>query len=106
MRCLGPASIPVEVDAQEYEATDAGTDEDLDSEYVSDGELDVSAWARDQIAHGLPDQILCRSRLRRPVPDVRKGPERRAPRARRRGRRPPLGGARGPPHEPGRVLLR
>jgi DUF177 domain-containing protein len=61
MRCLGPASIPVEVDAQEYEATDAGTDEDLHSEYVSDGELDVSAWARDQVAHGLPDQILCRS---------------------------------------------
>ncbi len=60
MRCLGAASVPVEVDAQEYEATDAGADEDLGSEYVSDGELDVAAWARDQIALGLPDQILCR----------------------------------------------
>ena len=30
------------------------------SEYVADGELDVGAWARDQVALGLPDQILCR----------------------------------------------
>ena len=60
MRCLAPASLPVEVAAQEYEATDAGADEELRSEYVSDGELDVGAWARDQVALGLPDQILCR----------------------------------------------
>ena len=60
MRCLAPASLLVEVAAQEYEATDAGADEELSSEYVSDGELDVGAWARDQLALGLPDQILCR----------------------------------------------
>ena len=60
MRCLGHASIAVEVDAQEYEATDAGADEELGSEYVSDGELDLAAWARDQMALALPDQILCR----------------------------------------------
>ena len=60
MRCLEHAGIAVEVDAQEYEATDAGADEELRSEYVSDGELDVAAWARDQIALCLPDQILCR----------------------------------------------
>ena len=42
MRCLAPASLTVEVQAQEYDATDAG------------------AWARDQVALALPDQILCR----------------------------------------------
>ncbi len=60
MRCLAPASVLVEVAAQEYEATDAGTDEELRIEYVSDGELDVGSWARDQTALALPDQILCR----------------------------------------------
>jgi uncharacterized protein len=60
MRCLAPASVLVEVAAQEYEATDAGTDEELRIEYVSDGELDVASWARDQTALALPDQILCR----------------------------------------------
>ena len=60
MRCLGDASVPVSVDAQEYEATDRGADDELRSEYVSDGELDVAAWARDQIALSVPDQILCR----------------------------------------------
>ena len=60
MRCLAPASLTVEVHAQEYDATDAGADEELRSEYVSDGELDAGAWARDQVALALPDQILCR----------------------------------------------
>jgi uncharacterized protein len=60
MRCLAPASLSVEVDAQEYDATDAGADEELRSEYVADGELDVGAWARDAVALGVPDQILCR----------------------------------------------
>lgn len=60
MRCLSPASLGVEVVAQEYDAADAAVDEELGSEYVSDGELDVGAWARDQVALELPDQILCR----------------------------------------------
>jgi uncharacterized protein len=60
MRCLAPAGLDVDVDGQEYEAADADGDEELRSEYVSDGELDVGAWARDQVALGLPDQILCR----------------------------------------------
>ena len=59
MRCLAPASHSVDVGAQEYEATDA-VDEELRSEYIADGELDVGAWARDQVALELPDQILCR----------------------------------------------
>ena len=61
MRCLQPASVAIDVDAQEYEANDPGGDEELRSEYVADGELDVGAWARDQIALGVPDQILCRA---------------------------------------------
>jgi len=60
MRCLAPAAVEVKVDAQEYEASDPGGDEELRCEYVADGELDVGAWARDQIALGLPDPILCR----------------------------------------------
>lgn len=60
VRCLAPAAVAVEVDAKEYEATNPGGDEELRSEYVADGELDVGAWARDQIALAAPDQILCR----------------------------------------------
>lgn len=60
MRCLQPASVAIHVDVQEYEANDAGGDEELRSEYVADGELDVGAWARDQVALEVPDQILCR----------------------------------------------
>ena len=60
MRCLAPAAVAVEVDAREYQATDARAADELRSDYVADGELDVDAWARDQVALSLPDQILCR----------------------------------------------
>lgn len=60
MRCLAPAGLDLEVEAQEYEATDPGGDDELRSEYVVDGELDVHAWARDVVALSVPDQILCR----------------------------------------------
>jgi uncharacterized protein len=60
MRCLAPASVEIQVDAQDYEAASAGGDEELHSEYVEDGELDIAAWARDQIALEVPNQILCR----------------------------------------------
>jgi uncharacterized protein len=60
MRCLADAVVRVDVEAQEYEASDPGADDELRSEYFSDGELDVAAWARDQVALALPDQILCR----------------------------------------------
>lgn len=60
VRCLAPASLQVEIDAQEYEATDSESAEELASEYVADGELDVETWARDQLALGTPDQVLCR----------------------------------------------
>ena len=60
MRCLGPASVDVVVDAREYEASDPDAAEELRSEYVREGELDVGAWAHDQIALSLPEPILCR----------------------------------------------
>ena len=60
MRCLGLAGVDVAVDAQEYEATDPGAPEELHSEYVREGELDVGAWAHDQVALSLPEPILCR----------------------------------------------
>jgi uncharacterized protein len=60
IRCLAPAGVEIAVDAQEYEATDPGGDDELRSEYVAVGELDVDAWARDLVALSVPDQILCR----------------------------------------------
>ena len=60
MRCLEPASVRLRVDAREYQATDPGADDELRSDYVVEGELDLDAWARDQVALTLPDQILCR----------------------------------------------
>jgi uncharacterized protein len=60
MRCLAPASATLRVDAREYQATDPGADDELRSEYVADGDLDLDAWARDQVGLSLPDQILCR----------------------------------------------
>ena len=60
MRCLAPAAAALSVDAREYQATDVGADDELRSEYVVDGELDLDTWARDLVGLSLPDQILCR----------------------------------------------
>lgn len=56
--CLGPARWEVEIDAREVEQASAG-DPELLSPYVSDGVLDVGAWARDAITLALPDRLLC-----------------------------------------------
>lgn len=59
MRCLADAVLDVRVDTREYHAADPGGDEELRSEYVvEDDQLDLSSWARDSIATGLPAQIL------------------------------------------------
>jgi len=60
MRCLVPATVEVELDGREYEARDPAGDEELRNEYLVEGELDVDAWARDQLSLEVPDQILCR----------------------------------------------
>jgi uncharacterized protein len=59
MRCLEPARVEVEVDAREVDQP-ASRDEELLSPYVSDGVLDLTAWAHDALALALPAQILCR----------------------------------------------
>jgi len=60
-RCLGDAVLDVAVDAREYQATSPGDDDELRSPYLLDARLDLEGWARDAIALGLPEQILCRA---------------------------------------------
>ena len=59
MRCLADAVVDRDVSAREYHATNPASEE-LASPYVRDDQLELSAWARDAIALGLPTQILCR----------------------------------------------
>ena len=60
IRCLAPAGVDLRVDAREYQAVDPRGDEELRTEYLVDGDLDVGAWVRDLVALNVPDQILCR----------------------------------------------
>jgi uncharacterized protein len=59
-RCLEDAALDQAVDAREYQAEDPQGDEELESAYVADDRLDLSAWARDSVVLALPDKILCR----------------------------------------------
>ncbi len=58
VRCLEEARAPISVDTTEFVADgrpgDAPFDEDLDSQYVAEGVLDVATWARDAIAEAVP----------------------------------------------------
>ncbi|MGZ4387832.1 MAG: YceD family protein [Gaiellaceae bacterium] len=58
-RCLGDAVLDVAIDAREYQATNPDSEE-LESPYLADDRLDLSAWARDSLVLALPEQILCR----------------------------------------------
>jgi uncharacterized protein len=58
MRCLKPAIPAFEVDAREVDRPGEG--EELQSPYVSDEQLDLSAWARDAFALSVPVTVLCR----------------------------------------------
>lgn len=57
-RCLRDTAIDESVDAREYHASSPESDEELRSPYVVDDTLDLSAWARDALALGLPLQIV------------------------------------------------
>jgi uncharacterized protein len=57
-RCLRDTVVEESVNAREYQAANPGDDEELRSPYVADDTLDLSAWARDALALGLPLQIL------------------------------------------------
>ena len=60
MRCLADARAELDVEATEYQDASPGAPAELRTEYVIEGELDLTAWARDQIGFELPVQILCR----------------------------------------------
>jgi uncharacterized protein len=57
-RCLRDTVVAESVNAREYQAANPGGDEELVSPYVHDDALDLSSWARDALALGLPDKIL------------------------------------------------
>jgi len=59
-RCLTDAELPLSLSMREYQAAKPEGDDDLQSEYLEDDRLDLSAWAHDAIALALPDKILCR----------------------------------------------
>jgi uncharacterized protein len=58
MRCLKDAAPEVEVDAREVDRPSEG--EELQSPYVEDEQLDLSAWAHDAFALAAPAKVLCR----------------------------------------------
>jgi uncharacterized protein len=59
-RCLTETSVATPVRGREYQASSPGGVDELQTPYVADDRLDLSAWARDAIALALPDKILCR----------------------------------------------
>lgn len=59
MRCLEDAAVAVSVEAREVHQTGTA-DEELRSPYVSEGLLDIAAWAHDALALALPAKLLCR----------------------------------------------
>ena len=58
VRCLSAATPLFDIDAREFEQPGGG--DELSSPYVTDGELDIAAWARDALALAMPAQITCR----------------------------------------------
>jgi uncharacterized protein len=60
VRCLTDAGLTLHVASREYQATSPEESDELTTPYLSEGKLDLSAWARDALALALPDKILCR----------------------------------------------
>jgi uncharacterized protein len=63
MRCLKAAAPSVEVEAREVDRPiERGSDgaEELESPYVHDETLDLSAWVHDAFALAMPVKVLCR----------------------------------------------
>jgi uncharacterized protein len=60
VRCLTDAALDVPIRAREYQATNPGDADELQTPYLTDDLLDLSAWARDALVLALPDQIVCR----------------------------------------------
>src|SRR3989441_3438137 len=60
-RCLGDAVLEVPIAAREYQANNPEDEEELRTPYLTDDNLDLTAWSRDAVALALPDKILCRA---------------------------------------------
>jgi len=60
-RCLGDAVLEVPSSAREYQANNPEGEEELRTPYLTDDNLDLTAWSRDTVALALPDKILCRA---------------------------------------------
>ncbi len=59
MRCLEDAHVTVRANATEYQASSPTAGPELRTEYMKASDLLLTAWARDLIGAGLPEQILC-----------------------------------------------
>jgi uncharacterized protein len=60
-RCLGDAVLEVPIAAREYQANNPEGEEELRTPYLTDDNLDLTAWSRDAVALALPNKILCRA---------------------------------------------
>ncbi len=60
MRCLGSARIGLAAEGMEVHDSAAGAPAELRSDYIDEGDLLVSAWARDIVGAEIPDRVLCR----------------------------------------------
>jgi uncharacterized protein len=60
-RCLDDAVLELQLSGREYQATNPDGSDELRTQYLVDGNLDLSSWARDILALALPDKILCRA---------------------------------------------
>ena len=67
MRCVGPASPTISVDAREIEQP--GEDDELHSPYVDGGVLDLADWAREALVLAMPAQIVCAADCRGLCPE-------------------------------------
>jgi uncharacterized protein len=59
-RCLNETAVEESISAREYQANNPEGSEELQTPYLENGKLDLSAWARDALVLALPDKILCR----------------------------------------------
>jgi uncharacterized protein len=59
-RCLEDAVLELPITGREYQATNPDGSDELQTPYLENDQLDLSAWARDALALELPDKILCR----------------------------------------------
>jgi uncharacterized protein len=58
-RCLEDARLPIKVRSTEYHAANPQGDDHLVSDYVDRDQVDVTAWAMDELGTAIPEQILC-----------------------------------------------